>query len=77
LVQAVDVLRENRGRPARAFEVDERAVRGVRRGLPARMVQPRLPGLLAYLAAGQVLGAVKATITALDAVMVAFTALIS
>jgi hypothetical protein len=43
LVQAVDVLGDQRAQPARPLEPGRREVRGVRAGVEGRVVQPLLP----------------------------------
>jgi hypothetical protein len=49
LVQAVDVLRDQRVQSSRAFKISQRAMAGVRLSLPRRMIQALLPRKLAHL----------------------------
>ena len=44
LMEAVDVLRDQREHRAAALELDQRAMAGVRRGAPGRMLETALPG---------------------------------
>ena len=55
LVQAVDVLGDQAGQPALAFEVDQGEVARVRLGGPRRRGQAELPGLDPDRAGGDVL----------------------